>query len=161
MCAMPDDMRWSIVMVITEDLGKVCESNAVGMGHMGHGVARSVRWRGTRHSPAPTRVTVRRRVDAYGGPVRPGSNLRMYRPRVRARRGYVHGGGGGVPDASRTAASTTLARFSSAHSARLTLSRCGLRIPRSRRLATRPVPLGCATAAQRSRGRGHAGPVTR
>ena len=29
-------------------------------------MARSVRWRGTRHSPAPTRVTVRRRVTAVG-----------------------------------------------------------------------------------------------
>ena len=159
MCAMPDDMRWSIVMVITEDLGKVCESNAVGMGHMGHGVARSVRWRGTRHSPAPTRVTVRRRVLRRS--VRPGSNLRMYRPRVRARRGYVHGGGGGVPDASRTAASTTLARFSSAHSARLTLSRCGLRIRDRGDWLLGQCHSGRARPRQRSRGRGHAGPVTR
>ena len=44
MCAMPDDMRWSIVMVITEDLGTVCESNAVGMGHMGHGAIGALAW---------------------------------------------------------------------------------------------------------------------
>ena len=64
MCAMPDDMRWSIVMVITEDLGMSVKVTPWAWATWV--MARSVRWRGTRHSPAPTRVTVRRRVTAVG-----------------------------------------------------------------------------------------------
>ena len=152
MCAMPDDMRWSIVMVITEDLGAVCESNAVGMGHMGHGAIGALAWDSAlarpdaRYRPSTrfTAVGTTRIESAYvsAARARP-AGVCAWRWRWRPRR---------LPDRGLYDASF----FSSAHSHD---SHC--RAAHSRFGNGHCQCHSGARPRQRSRGRGHAGPVTR
>ena len=123
-------------------------------------MARSVRWRGTRHSPAPTRVTVRRRVTAVGTTRIESAYVSAARPRARPA-GVCAWRWWWRPrrDASRTAAVSPYAElffFRTLTRRSHTLSRCA---------EIRDSALATATAGarprQRSRGRGHAGPVTR
>ena len=156
MCAMPDDMRWSIVMVITEDLDLVCESNAVGMGHMGHGAIGALAWDSAlarpdaRYRPS-TRVTAvgtTRIESAYVSAARPRARpagICAWRWWWRPRR-----------DASRTAAVSLAFFLPHTHDAH-TLCRAAPRFA----IRHWPLPLRARDRGSVAGARGHAGPVTR
>ena len=156
MCAMPDDMRWSIVMVITEDLDLVCESNAVGMGHMGHGAIGALAW-----DSALARPDARYRPSTrYGGRYDPD------RICVCIGRASACAPGGDMCMAVVVASPTRrlpdrggfASFFSSAHSRDAhTLGRAAPRFA----IRHWPLPLRARDRGSVAGARGHAGPVTR